>query len=455
MYIQVRFSVARNGGLLGTVGPVVGARAARSQLVGRVGRVVVAALAPLLNRELGSFEPVAQPATYEAYEAYTEGLGAYLDNAYDIAAPNFERAVTADPTFSRARLWWAQSLLQPALGSDFAGADSVLAPLARSRSQLSRYDRCRLDFVMALAHGTVRALDNSARCMAQAAPGSDDAKRELALFSYRLNRPREAIRLLRELDPDHGLMKHWTEYWSYLGGAYHMLGNYEQELEAARLGRQRHPAHVTMLDGEASALAALGHLDDVTLTLQAMRSLPSPQGLGSLGFHFADVGLELREHGHRDAAQRVFDEAIAWYQSRPQDTESARAGLADVLYDAERWDDAWRVYRDLAEQHPENTAYLGALGRLAARHDDRKAALSISERLRAVPHLAVIFNPWIATRERARIAALLGDRDEAVTLLQQAIEGSQWGFAISERADIDFESLRDYPPFQELLKPKG
>ncbi len=62
----------------------------------------------------------------------------------------------------------------------------------------------------------------------------------------------------------------------------------------------------------------------------------------------------------------------------------------------------------------------------------------------------------VATLERARIAALLGDREEAMTLLQQAIDkAANYGFGVWLHRDMDFESLRDYPPFQEFTRPKG
>ncbi len=57
-------------------------------------------------------------------------------------------------------------------------------------------------------------------------------------------------------------------------------------------------------------------------------------------------------------------------------------------------------------------------------------------------------------KPRTCIAAVLGDRDEAVSLLQRAFaEGYRYGIAVHR--EIDFESLRGYPPFSELLKPKG
>jgi len=70
----------------------------------------------------------------------------------------------------------------------------------------------------------------------------------------------------------------------------------------------------------------------------------------------------------------------------------------------------------------------GYLGLLAARHGDREEALRISERLDGMA------DPYDFGREeylQACIAAQLSDLDRAMTL------------------------LRDYPPFQEFIKPRG
>ncbi len=43
-----------------------------------------------------------------------------------------------------------------------------------------------------------------------------------------------------------------------------------------------------------------------------------------------------------------------------------------------------------------------------------------------------------------------------MTLLQQAIDkAANYGFGVWLHRDMDFESLRDYPPFQEFTRPKG
>jgi hypothetical protein len=55
---------------------------------------------------------------------------------------------------------------------------------------------------------------------------------------------------------------------------------------------------------------------------------------------------------------------------------------------------------------------------------------------------------------QACIAALLGEKERAMTLLHDAYTQGR-AFTIWLHRDMDLEPLRDYPPFQELLRPKG
>ena len=71
--------------------------------------------------------------------------------------------------------------------------------------------------------------------------------------------------------------------------------------------------------------------------------------------------------------------------------------------------------------------------------------------------LAAIAEPYVfggPTLWRALIAASLGERERAVNLLRDAFgRGADYGIWLHR--DPDLASLRDYPPFQELLRPKG
>ena len=468
IFVQTRISDPRNSRLLGTVGPIGGRSDGASELVRRVGNAVVGALAPVLDKKLGAWDPGASPASLAAYEAYTDGLEAYLPANLDTAALFFERAIAIDPTFTRARLWAAQSHMlkgwyqwyQP--GAEFVKAESLLAPLVRSREQLNRYERCRLDFVLAMGPRVNHvAMYDAARCMVQAAPGSDDAKREVAVIALRINRPAESKRLLEQLDRQHGLLKHWNGYWASLSGAYHMLGDYTGELEIVQQWLQQTPSDLELPVDRVRAVAALGRLDEVMALLGAMRS----RRPGDWGYASQWAAMELRAHRSRDAARRLLDEWITWYMSQPHaadspavlarpyaipywDWHNSRVDLAENLYLAERWDDAQRLYQELAGRYPGNHRYLAQLGCLAARRGDRQTALRISEQLRPYHDLNL-------EASRAGIAALLGDREQAVALLYQSFdEGMLYG-PHSSQYWIDFESLRDYPPFQELFRPKG
>ncbi|MEJ2240029.1 MAG: hypothetical protein P8X82_17190 [Gemmatimonadales bacterium] len=60
------------------------------------------------------------------------------------------------------------------------------------------------------------------------------------------------------------------------------------------------------------------------------------------------------------------------------------------------------------------------------------------------------------TSFRARIAAVLGKQDEAITLLQQNLDmGPPADRYLVVHRGIDFEFLQDDPEFQEFMQPKG
>ena len=55
---------------------------------------------------------------------------------------------------------------------------------------------------------------------------------------------------------------------------------------------------------------------------------------------------------------------------------------------------------------------------------------------------------------RARIAAALSQRTDALALLREAFAQGQ-SYRAWLHADVAFESLREDPGFRELLEPKG
>ena len=106
----------------------------------------------------------------------------------------------------------------------------------------------------------------------------------------------------------------------------------------------------------------------------------------------------------------------------------------------------------LLEDGPRKDEYLGQLGVVAARRGDREEAYRISRLLEEGDgSLNLPGSRHDGAYERARIAAALGERERAVELLQQSSDGQ----FIHIHESPQFEPLRDYPPFKELLRPKG
>jgi Flp pilus assembly protein TadD len=167
-----------------------------------------------------------------------------------------------------------------------------------------------------------------------------------------------------------------------------------------------------------------------------------------------ETAVHLREHGHEEESRRVAMQAAEWYREIPPEQlpdVHRKTGLARSLYLAEHWEESAAVWQELATSDPENVLYQGRLGTLAARRGDREEAHRISEKLGRLMRrdLRGENHYW-----RAHIAALLDEKAEAVRFLQTAFaDGKYYSFAYPP--DMDFDTLREYPPYVELIRPKG
>jgi len=128
-----------------------------------------------------------------------------------------------------------------------------------------------------------------------------------------------------------------------------------------------------------------------------------------------------------------------------------------VLYFAEDWAAADTAYRSLMADfptsvgYPDNATYLGRIGAIAVRRGDLATAKAMSDKLVATDRFQPL--PGQESRVfRARIAALIGDRAEAMRLLWAAYGPSG---TMELHDDIDFGGMRDYAPFQEFVRPKA
>jgi tetratricopeptide (TPR) repeat protein len=236
----------------------------------------------------------------------------------------------------------------------------------------------------------------------------------------------------------------------WLGMTYHMLGDYRQELATAK----RKISGTEERGAGLAALAALGRADEAErLAVGFLPTRHSDDDPWPVPMATACVALELRAHGHPDAAQRVFERVITWYGSSGindatrDDFPCARPHFS-VFYYAGRWEEARAGYQHLLDGDSTSVKAHAALGALAVRRGDHAEADRMDGWLASRAHSAV------AVYFRARLAALRGDRERAVALLRRSFDLGLRG-RMFLHLDPDFEPLRDYPPYQELIRPKG
>jgi tetratricopeptide (TPR) repeat protein len=327
--------------------------------------------------------------------------------------------------------------------------DSVVHDLAPRRDRFSPLERLWLEHFEALIAGDNELAMRTIRQMAEVAPGSWlGGQSALALMT---NRPREALHALLQADLERGFLRNWGYYWALRTTARHLLGQHRQELTEARRARSQQPELLRSRFAELRSLAALGRVRELERLLEESRLLPADPEWTPADL-LRSTAAELRAHGHTDAAERALQEAVGWYLGRPADEQSyQRAALASTLYEARRWDEARALFQELLSEQPEDIAPLGYLGALAARRGDRAEAERVSASLAAStqPYLRGAHTLW-----RARIAALLGDREQALALLHESLAQGQI-FLLRLHTDADLDPLRNHPSFRELLRPKG
>src|SRR2546428_4870169 len=110
---------------------------------------------------------------------------------------------------------------------------------------------------VAQCHGDLPAVYLRSRLLVEALPGSELMAGYLGRDALLIDRPRQAISILRRLHPDRGALRDWPYYFYWLTAAYHSLGESEREIEAAPLQRRLNPSNLGSLRHEALALAAL------------------------------------------------------------------------------------------------------------------------------------------------------------------------------------------------------
>jgi tetratricopeptide (TPR) repeat protein len=450
LQFQANITDVKKGKLIYALPSVAGQKDNPMEAIKTLQQRTMGAFATYYAIQTGGFVSISPP-TYEAYQEYLRGIELFGKD-YSQALEHLSKAVELDPAFLLPKTIIATAYSNQ---GNYEKAKEILEELNQKRTQLDPLTRLSVDARMADLKGQREEALRYYRQSASLAPNVGTTRYLVGLYELRLNRPQKTIEEFSVFDQRNREISRWGSgswLFSVWAEAYHMLGNFNKELEVAKKGEKYFPEDAWILAIEARSYAAQGKIDKVREAIE--RSLTAASAETTAADVMVEGAKELRAHGHKDESIKIAGEAVEWYKGRSAEEaakEENRYYLAGALYLAERWEEAQKIFEALLSEKPDNIDYKGSLGTIAARLGDREKALQISGELKALtkPYLFGGHTYW-----RACIASLLGEKEQAVALLRESFaQGREYGVYLHR--DMDLQPLRDYPPFQEFLKPKG
>jgi serine/threonine protein kinase/tetratricopeptide (TPR) repeat protein len=450
LQFQANITDVKKGKLISALLSVAGQKNNPMEAIKTLQQRTMGALASYFAIQTGGFA-TSSPPTFEAYQEYLRGIELFGKD-YSQALGHLGKAVELDPTFLLPKVIIATAYSNQ---GNYERAKEIYEELNQKGAQLGPLTRLVVDAQMASLRGQYEEALRYYRQSASLAPNVGTTRYLVGYYELRLNRPQRTIEEFSIFDKKNREISRWgSGSWTFdvWAEAYHMLGKFKKELEVANKGEKYYPEDVRFLAIEARVYAARGKIDKVSGVIE--KSLTTASTKWTPADVMIEGAKELRAHGHKEESIKIAGEAAEWYKGRPAEEaakEENRYYLAGALYIAERWEEAQAIFESLLTEKPDNTDYKGYLGSIAARLGDRERALRISDELKALTKPYLFGNH---TYCRACIASLLGDNKHAIDLLRESFaQGKEYGVYLHR--EMDLEPLRDYPPFRDLVKPKG
>jgi len=222
---------------------------------------------------------------------------------------------------------------------------------------------------------------------------------------------------------------------------------------------------------EIKALGALGRADELHELFEARVPLAHHPGWDAYPLPMLAYAVsELRRHGYADIASDLVDRQLERFEGlSPADRatldDKSRRWLARLLKLAGREQEARALVPGASEADVRTRMEIetrpgyaqelvGQLGVMLARNGDLEGALEMSRRLAQMSpstYPTLHFRGY-PSRLCADIAVALGDRQQAVEFLTRAFAE---GLHFDTYYHVEFSFLWGYPPFEELIRPKG
>jgi tetratricopeptide (TPR) repeat protein len=389
--------------------------------------------------------------TIEALDRYEEARRAKFTEGPAAAIPLLVEAMEADPDYFAPLIlliWEYNDLEQWRL------ADSLCVSAEARAGEMERFDRLDMEGGCANTRGDYTTLLRKARLFRE--EFYPNAYQDVGFALLRLNRPGEAVEAFLDKDP----RASWEDWnfmyatWFRLSQAYHLVGEYGKELDAARQLEEHFPEYEMRFHPRLSALAAMGRLDEFEEAVDDVFEAYPPPNIKLIQILYGAAAGEAVVHGHPEAAGRLWERSLERYHASTDPTAAYGGDLwlwATALLETGHPDEAQALLEPLQPQLPNYAGLHGFLGVAAARQGDRATAERYLQRLADLDGPYDRGDPEI---QAASIHANLGDLDRAVELLEKAVTDG-FGDWIELHNDPFLEPLRGYPPFEEFIRPKG
>jgi eukaryotic-like serine/threonine-protein kinase len=418
--------------------------AVREQTVGAVAAALDARLAPMMDAGI-------RPPAYGAYLAYVEALEKLRRSDAAGAAEELIRATELDTSFVQALFMLAT----------IGWADESQLERVHARAEhLTPYERVDLERLMAGARLDIHAELAAARRLTAMAPRTPEARMSHAGAALRAGYFREALSAIRALERQPGRMLTLEAFYHMAGEVHHAVGDYAGELRIARLAPQRlgESSSLNCLSG-VQALAALGRaaaLDSAAVACAGLRDTGHPLALRP----FIMAAREARAHGHPELAEWIARRGIAWFETGLHHSGGS-AGvppsgpLANIYAEA---GDTYREYEIIQALWPSSELATAAaetrcrFAIAAARSGDATTAERLAAEMGARRPASEEGGVGDQLLCRARLAATLGQREEAVRLLSLAVPYSAPAYLLHRAGDL--QTLIGYPPFDALIRSR-
>jgi tetratricopeptide (TPR) repeat protein len=404
----------------------------------------VGSLASFVDPRLASWVRLAsKPPTYDAYREFVAGQSIWgVDHRQ--ALVHFLRAAELDSTFYAARV--EAAILYRLLG-ECPRTEAVGRELGAVRERLAPYEYHALDEQVAQCEGDWERAYRQARALVELRPGSAFLEYSLALQAMQLGRFREARALLDHHTLDQGVAEVGPNYALVSAQLASVSGDRERGLGVVRWLRARHPGFGPAWAMEVTFLARAGRVEATERLVDSMLATRlEPRAAIAYGLRRASASFSAC--GDTAAARRLLTNALAVLDGMP----SARVGRqrldrAQVLYELGRLGEAEASLTEIVAGDSADVDARGYLGLIAAQRRDTAAARATDAWLETARA------PYVFTRTmyRARIAALLGNRERALALLGPALDEQNRFLVPGVRDYAEFASLRSDGRFARLL----